>query len=416
MKLKQYKEAIENSNIVSKTDINGIITFVNDEFCKISGYTREELVGKNHNIVRHPDVPPIDFKILWETIKDKKTYKTTAKNIAKDGTVFYVNTTIVPILDENKEIKEFIAIRYDVTKSVELQEALKRKEEELEALNATLEERVKFQTKALVELNATLEETIAQEVEKNRKKDQFIYQQARLASMGEMIANIAHQWRQPLSELSMVLYKMKKIHIMASCDKDDFYNKSYEHAKKIISNMSDTIEGFRNFFSPHRQGELFSLGGAIKDVWFMVEGVVAKEDIIQTTKILHDVKILGSVNDFSHVLINIINNSIEAYRSKDYEKKEISIVLDKNKKGSAIITVCDKAGGIDKTILDKIFEPYFTTKHASAGTGLGLYMSKMIVEKNMMGSIRAYNKDSGACFEIEVPIFMDEYKCKKRIN
>jgi PAS domain S-box-containing protein len=87
----QYQEAIEKSNIISKTDVDGIITFVNDEFCSISGYTKEELVGQNHNIVRHPDVKPSTFKLLWKTIKSKKTYKATVKNRAKDGSTFYVN-------------------------------------------------------------------------------------------------------------------------------------------------------------------------------------------------------------------------------------------------------------------------------------------------------------------------------------
>lgn len=109
-----YQEAIENSNIVSKTDINGIITFVNDEFCKISGYKHEELIGANHNIVRHPDIPKRNFTLLWSTILNKKPYKATVKNLTKDGETVYLNTTITPILDENDDIKEFIAIRYVV--------------------------------------------------------------------------------------------------------------------------------------------------------------------------------------------------------------------------------------------------------------------------------------------------------------
>ena len=169
MKLEQYQSAIESSNIISKTDIFGIITFVNDEFCKISGYTKEELVGKNHNIVRHPDVPASTFRQLWQTILQKKTYKSTVKNLAKDGSTFYVNTTVFPILDENGDIEEFIAIRYDVTESVRLSEALITKDEELEELNATLEQRVKEQTKALTELNQTLEERVKEEVEKMAK-------------------------------------------------------------------------------------------------------------------------------------------------------------------------------------------------------------------------------------------------------
>ena len=97
-----YQEAIENSNIVSKTDINGIITFVNDEFCKISGYSYDELIGQNHNIVRHPDVPNSNFETLWETILAKKSFKATVKNLSKDKKTVYLNTTITPILDKDE--------------------------------------------------------------------------------------------------------------------------------------------------------------------------------------------------------------------------------------------------------------------------------------------------------------------------
>ncbi len=129
--LQQYQEAIENSNTVSKTDVNGIITFVNDEFCKISGYSKEELLGKNHNIVRHSDVPASKFKLLWQTIKAKKIYKSTVKNRAKNGSAFYVNTTVIPILNKKGEIEEFIAIRYDVTQEIFYKHSLEKKRENL---------------------------------------------------------------------------------------------------------------------------------------------------------------------------------------------------------------------------------------------------------------------------------------------
>ena len=129
-----YQKAIENSNIVSKTDINGIITFVNDEFCKISGYSYDELIGQNHNIVRHPDIPSSSFENLWKTILSKEPYKATVKNLTKDKKTVYLNTTITPILDVNENIIEFIAIRYDVTAEVELKKSLEQKDKELEEL------------------------------------------------------------------------------------------------------------------------------------------------------------------------------------------------------------------------------------------------------------------------------------------
>lgn len=403
MKLEQYQTAIESSNIISKTDIKGIITFVNDEFCKISGYSREELIGQNHNIVRHPDVPSSTFKQLWQTILQKKTYKSTVKNLAKDGSTFYVNTTVCPILDENDEIEEFIAIRYDVTESVRLSEALIAKDEELEDLNVTLEERVQEQTKALTKLNQTLEERVKEEVEKNREKDRLLFQQARLASMGEMIANIAHQWRQPLSELNITLYKMNKFRSITE-DVDRSFEQSYDHAKKIIAKMSETIEDFRNFFNPNRQTESFLLSCVARESIDIMRGTLEKNEVEMKLNVKCDAEVRGFMNEFSQVLINLINNSMDAFVQKKIKKRLIYIEIDTSAQGDAIIKVCDNAGGIEPDVLDKIFEPYFTTKHASAGTGLGLYMSKMIIHNSMQGTIRAFNDQDGVCFIVTIPV------------
>ena len=404
MKLEQYQSAIENSNIISKTDINGIITFVNDEFCKISGYNQEELVGQNHNIVRHPDVAASTFKDLWQTILQKKTYKSTVKNLAKDGSTFYVNTTVFPILNEKEEIEEFIAIRYDVTQSIRLNEALVLKEQELEQLNATLEQRVNLQTNELLMLNQTLEVRIKEEVEKNRDKDRFLFQQSRLASMGEMIANIAHQWRQPLSELNITLYKMNKLYHRTGSDQDIIFEDSYEHAKKIIAKMSETIEDFRNFFSPDRQSEYFLLSLVAQEAIDIMRGTIEKNNIEITLNIKKDANIKGYLNEFSQVLINLMNNSNDAFCNQKVKNRLIYIEIDTSFEGDAIIKVCDNAGGIEESILDKIFEPYFTTKHSSVGTGLGLYMSEMIIKNSMMGRIVAYNENNGVCFKITIPV------------
>ena len=253
--LKQYQEAIEKSNIVSKTDTAGIIIFVNDEFCKISGYRRDELIGKNHNIIRDPSVPSSQFSLLWDTIKSKKTYKSTVKNRAKDGSTFYVNTTVIPILDEDGDIEEYIAIRYDVTKEVMLKKELEQKEFELELLNKTLEKRVQKQTKELKQLNKTLEKRVEQEIKKNEEKQKMMFLQSRLASLGQMLANIAHQWRQPLTQLNLSIYSIKK-EFLNNNQKEamGFYNES----KNIIQNMSNTIDDFTNFFKPDKNKKEFS--------------------------------------------------------------------------------------------------------------------------------------------------------------
>lgn len=348
---KQYIQAIESSNIVSKTDINGIIIFVNDEFCKISKYTKEELLGNDHNIVRHPDIPASNFKKLWETILSGKTFKATVKNLAKDGSDFYVNTTIFPILNDNGDIIEFVAIRYDVSDAMKTAQKLKY-------------------------------------------RDRVMYQQARLASMGEMIANIAHQWRQPLSELTISLYEMKK----NSANAQEF-SIHYQKSQNLIKKMSQTIDDFRNFFDPHKPKEHFFIRDIVDESMFILKDTLKNADIEVKAICNHNIKIFGYANELSHVLINILNNAKDAFEHVCKKDKTI-IICSKEEKNSIIIEISDNATGIEKDMVDRVFEPYFTTKHSLQGTGLGLYMTKMIVEDSMNGIIKVSNTDDGACFTL----------------
>jgi len=392
----QYRDAIENSNIVSKTDIYGIITFVNDEFCKISGYSRRELIGQDHNIVRHPDVPADTFMRLWQTILTKETYRATVKNLTKNGNTFYVNTTITPILDTNGEIAEFIAIRYDVTREVELKLALEEKEKELMGLNQTLEERVKEQTKALSQLNKHLEHRVQEEVEKNEQKQKILFSQSRFASLGQMIANIAHQWRQPLTELNLSLFGLQN----ASEEKE---KETYYHdAKKTIQSMSQTIEDFQNFFNPNKPIEPFNPVESFQDALTLIKKDLKKAKIILRTSLGKGIEITGISNELTQVLINLLQNAKESLAECFDKEKEIFVsILDENT--DIILSVQDNGEGIEEDKLEKIFDPYFSTKHASQGTGLGLFMSRMIVQQSLGGSIRASNNEIGALLTITIP-------------
>ncbi len=397
--LKQYKEAIEKSNIISKTDVAGIITFVNDEFCRISGYSQKELIGANHNIVRHPDVPESKFKLLWDTINAKKIYKDTVKNLAKDGSTFYVNTTVIPILDEDENIVEFVAIRYDVTKEVFYKEQLQRREIELQELNATLENRVQEKTKELEELNATLHSRVEKEIAKNEEKRQVMFAQSRLASLGEMLANIAHQWRQPLTELNLTIFNMKKA---AFNDDRDEVGKLYGESKNIVKNMSKTIDDFTNFFKPDKAKEKFNVSDSINEAISLLQKLITSEMISVKTD-LKEIKVLGISNELTQVIINLIKNSSDAFVQNGILIREINITA-KEEDGHALIEIQDNAGGIKAKSVYKVFEPYFTTKHASQGTGLGLFMSKMICEKGMHGSLDVKSKKNITTFSIRIPI------------
>jgi len=407
--INQYIEKIEQNNIVSKTDIDGVITFVSDEFCRISGFSKEELIGKTHNLVRHPDVPDEKFDELWKIILNKGTFKATVKNLSKSGETFYLNTTVFPLLDDNGKILEFVAVRYDVTQAVKAKEELENRDKALALLNSTLEEKVKKQTKELLDLNTNLEKRIKEEVDKSSRREKIMFQQSKLASMGEMIGNIAHQWRQPLNHLNIVLYKMKK-----EFNKDEKkFNKTYESAKDITKKMSNTIEDFSNFFKPDKKIEHFFVNEVIKQAYSIMKKTLKHEGIVITFDSEGDYKITGYPNEFSHVIVNIINNARDILRQKD-GKKLINIkakfLHDEKLHNCICISVQDNAGGIDKKIINKIFEPYFTTKHQSSGTGIGLYMCKQIIENSMNGYISAENKNEGACFSIKVPC-LKECEC-----
>lgn len=400
--LNQYQKAVENSNIVSKTDIDGIITFVNDEFCNIFGYSKEELIGQNHNIVRHPDVPISTFKKMWHVIKyEKKPFKSTVKNLTKCKKTVYLNTTITPILDHDNNIEEFIAIRYDITKEVRLKKNLEKKDKKLLILNETLEQRVIKQTEQLQKLNLTLEQRVKEEIKKNEEKQKILFLQSRMASLGQMLANIAHQWRQPLTELNLTLFNISK-EVRKHCENEKVLE-YYEEGKFIIKGMSKTIDDFSNFFDPNKPTEPFYLSDSINESLEILKKLILREKITIRTN-FEDLKVIGISNELSQVLINLIQNANDAFKHHKIINKKIIIKTYRTKDNFVIIEVKDNALGIPLEYIEKIFEPYFTTKHLSSGTGLGLFMSRMIIEKSLNGYIEVHNCEEGSIFTIKIPI------------
>lgn len=390
-KLEEYKNAIENTNIVSKTDPNGIITFVNDEFCKLSGYKKEELIGQNHNIIRHPDVPKSEFEKLWNTILAGKVHKAIVKNKKKNGDAFYAQTTIIPLFDENNEIFEFIAIRHDVTQIFKLNEELENAKKQLLVLNEDLEQKVAQKTKSLKRLNESLEEKIAKALDENNQQQKIIFQQNRQIILGQMLENIAHQWRQPLNELSLAIYLLHN-------EKSD---KHYKLCQKLIQNMSQTINDFRDFINPNTKTKHNFLPKIIKSSLSLTYNSLKKQKIkliFNIDKSAYLVPIDCNFNETQQVFINIINNAKDAFSNSDVKNKKLIFDIKFSENGF-ILKIIDNAGGISENIIDNVFDPYFTTKHKGQGVGLGLYICKQILANNN-ASIRCYNLDGGACFEL----------------
>lgn len=388
-RLNEYKNAIENTNIVSKTDINGIITFVNEEFCNLCGFSEDELLGQNHNIIRHPDTPKSAFKKLWDTILAGRVHKGVVKNKKKNGDFFYAQTTIIPIFDEDGTIFEFIAIRHDVTKLFTLNEELVATKQKLMQLNENLEQVVAQKTNSLKILNENLEKKIEDAIAINNAQQKIIFQQNRQVILGQMLENIAHQWRQPLNELSLAIYLLHN-------EKKD---KHYKLCQKLIQNMSQTINDFRDFINPNTPLEKHNLIKVIKHSLYITYQALKKNNIKTTFDI--DVKkcfLLCNFNELVQVLVNIINNAKDAFLEQELDDKILHFKVFKEEK-NLILQISDNAGEIPSNIIEHIFDPYFTTKHKKQGVGLGLYICKQILNK-INAEIKCFNENNYAYFEI----------------
>jgi len=279
---------------------------------------------------------------------------------------------------------------------------LREKQDQLRATNRLLEEKVQQRTRELEDLNAQLEERVRKEVAQSREKDRMLIQQSRLASMGEMIGNIAHQWRQPLNALGLVLQNIRLAHQTGRLD-EAYLDRAIVKGMKLIDAMSHTIDDFRNFFKPNKSKERFEIARSIRSALELVEASFKSHDIAVKLDVEPGLEAIGFPGEFSQVLLNVLTNAKDALLERNVEKKEIDIHAFREK-NDIVITVEDNAGGIDPEVIDKIFDPYFTTKEEGKGTGLGLYMSKMIVERNMRGSIVVQNGTKGARFAISIPV------------
>ncbi len=260
----------------------------------------------------------------------------------------------------------------------------------LRRLNESLVEKVHEKTKKIREVNSQLEKRIKKEVDENLKKDRLLSQQQKMISMGQMIENIAHQWRQPLSLITTSVSGLKIKKMLGDLD-DEFFNKTLDSVMNTSQYLSSTIDDFRYFFKPQKEKEDFYLENCCNRTIDLLAANFLEKNIKVICRI-DDVKVNGYETELIQVLINLLNNSKDALESSESSENDKFIFIDiLRKNDKAIIKIKDNAGGIDDEILDKVFEPYFTTKHQAQGTGIGLYMCQEIITKHMNGHIDITN-------------------------
>ena len=361
MELEKFKNALDISdNIIIVTDEKHLIKYVNHGFEKTTGYTKEEAIGKNPSILNSGLKDKRFFEDLKSTINNGEIWNGEFINRNKFGKITYEKSTITPIRDQNNKIVEFMAIKLDITKEKEYQNILT--------------------------------------------------QQSKMVSMGELLENIAHQWRQPLSIISSLSSSMLLQFKYTEPSKEEL-NSSFEMIFETTQKLSNTIDDLRNFFDKNEDIVAFEVGTTIEKAINLFNIKLDLNEI--KVEFEKDVNCIleGKESEFIQVFMNILNNSLDAFNAKNIQNKLIKINTRVEEK-LLRIEINDNAGGTSSNIVNKMFELYFTTKHKAIGTGIGLYMVYQIVVYHLKGSVYARNitfenegkKEKGISIVIEIPL------------
>ncbi len=247
-------------------------------------------------------------------------------------------------------------------------------------------------------LNIELKRRVNEEVEKSRDKDKMISHQGKLIAMGEMIENIAHQWRQPLSQVNSAVLIIDDLMYQKNYRDPEVEAKLLE-IESLTKYMSNTIDDFKNFFDSNKEKKTFILNDAVHNAISILKGTLNSNNINIEFNTYFVYRFCGYQSELQQVVMTILNNAIDVLVQREIESPKIVVDIKKSA-NHFYITFEDNAGGVDDKIINKIFEPYFTTKHKAQATGLGLYMSKMIIEDSLEGTLEVSNKNQGAEFKI----------------
>lgn len=373
----------ELRNVELLTDFGRIVIFrwLNDENLTVKfvsksihsyGYKSSDFINGNiqyFNLVHKDDIASLKAVIKKAIKNDANSFTNIHRVVDSSKNIKWVYNRTILVKDDYGKVISLYGYLNDITK-------MKLNEEELK-------------------------QKVQIEVEKNIKKDRLIVQQNKLASMGEMLGNISHQWRQPLNNINLLLYFIRDN--FDNFSKEEL-NDSIKSAKIQIDYMSQTIDDFRNFYQPTKDKRIFDIKDSIIKSSKITQSLFERNNISLEIN-GDDIKINSYENEFEQVIVNILNNASDAKLIKDknisFDAKVLINVYKENDK-FIVISISNNCGNANSNVLDKMFEPYFTTKFEDQGTGIGLYMTKTIIEKNMNGTIDAFNKDDGVEFIIKL--------------
>lgn len=380
---KRMEKALEDTHKLTKGGHIVLFRWVNDEDLTLTfasqsikrfGYTPDDVLqgALTYKDILHPeDRQSVRLNLDKAIELGKDALSLSYRILTKNGEARWVFSHGIFLRDDFGKVTDLYGYIYDIT-------AIKASEQELA-------HRVK------------------EEVDKNREKEKLLIQQSKLAAMGEMLGAIAHQWRQPLNHISLLLHFVRDLFISGKLDIASMRQYTDE-AKAQIEYMSHTIDDFRNFYQPSKDRAEFDVLAALEGASQIVRHQFSHNHISLHVK-GKDCKILGYENEFKQVVLNILSNAKDAIllKSETTSLKGEIILTCKPYKSEVIVTICNNGGNINEEVMERIFEPYFTTKFETQGTGIGLYMCKTIIETNMQGRIEAKNTHDGVCFILRLP-------------
>lgn len=388
--------------MVGLLDTQGRLIEVNQTALDLVGATLQQVQGQlfwetpwwSHD----PDQQVRLQQAMAEAMKGRLAHMM-AEHFSAQGRKHYIDFSIKPVFDEHGKVCLLIPEGRDITERMQA-------EQELHEKAVQLEEEIAQRQRAQEELqllNTTLEQRISEAVSQLRQKDDLLIQQNRMAALGELLTNIAHQWRQPLNNIAVYIQTMQFLHKAGELT-DEEMDRDITAIMEILQYMSQTIDDFRSFFVRDRSSAReFALAPTIDKALTLVTPSLTASNIKVTLlkDQRQDLRITGYPNEFIQVVMNILYNARDIMLERKVTDPYIEIMVAEDN-GKTVTTIRDNGGGVEQQALPHIFDPYFTTKGPDKGTGIGLYMSKNIIEKNMGGTLTAHNGKEGAEFRIEL--------------
>ena len=356
--VKKYKKALDQQALVSATDTNGIITYVNEKFCEVSGYSQFELMGEDHRVLNSGHHPKEFFQDLWTTVLSGRQWKGKVKNKTKSGDYYWVDSTVTPIVNRNGEVEELISIRTDITERVRLEEQIKTQEANL-------------------------------------------VRSSRLASLGEMAGGVAHEINNPLAIINTATMILKSS-LQGDNVSPEALQPSIETIEKTVKRISDIVAGLRSFAREEKADskKIVQLKEIVEETLTFCRQRFKSRGVELKVTVPEDIDLEVNSTQISQVLLNLLNNAFYAVKNSEEKLVELVVV---QKENCVHVKVSDNGVGIPEDIREKVFQPFFTTKPVGSGTGLGLGISYGIAQSHD-GTLFLDDDRSKTTFVLKLPL------------